>query len=181
MQLNSTGYSGAAKQNPPIPKGKLHPAYTPLLAKGKSMKNASLVAVFVVMSLVTGGVFAQKAPPVKETLEKAAKGDLKALFNAGLMHENGDGVKKDYAKAAEYYRQASERYMPEAQAAMGYLSMDGKGIPKDIRRACMYFGLAAEKGITELEGPISKTCGTLSAADKEWVEMQKRARRGTMI
>ncbi len=41
--------------------------------------------------------------------------DAMACFNAGFMHKNGEGVKKDYAKAIEFYNKAYDKLNIEGQ------------------------------------------------------------------
>jgi TIR domain/Sel1 repeat len=52
------------------------------------------------------------APPVsaREEYEKAAaKGDASAMFNLGVLYENGFGVAQDYAKAGAWYEKAAAK------------------------------------------------------------------------
>jgi TPR repeat protein len=133
------------------------------------------------LAAMSMSAFAQKPPPFAETLLKAERGDLKAQFNVGLLYENGHGVKKDMAKAFEWYERAAERHLGPAQSNLGLLYMTGQGTAKDIRSACVWFTLAVEKNVPDDDGNKAKTCNSLSASDKEWVSYQVRARRGTMI
>ena len=55
----------------------------------------------------------------REWYEKAAdKGDTTAMFNLGLLYENGLGVAQDYAMAREWYEKAADKGHAKA---MGYL------------------------------------------------------------
>ena len=59
-----------------------------------------------------------------------------AASNIGLLYENGDGVKKDYKKAAEMYSEAVE--MGDASSYENLASLyetGGFGLKKDIRKA----------------------------------------------
>ena len=58
-----------------------------------------------------------------------------AQFNLGNSHENGEGVARDGAKAAEWYRKAAEQGYADAQFNLGNNYADGKGIAKDISPA----------------------------------------------
>ncbi len=55
---------------------------------------------------------------VTDLREAAEQADVAAQFNLGVLHEKGEGVTKDYAKAAKWYRQAAEKgHAEQAQPA----------------------------------------------------------------
>ena len=48
----------------------------------------------------------------------ADKGAAIAMFNIGLIYENGRGVKRDYAEAISWYRKAAAKGDAGAKAAL---------------------------------------------------------------
>jgi hypothetical protein len=70
------------------------------------------------------------------------------------MYENGQGVVRDYATAASWYRSAANHGNATAQYALGILYFKGEGVSKDLVAAHMWFDLAAAHG-DKLQSPIS--------------------------
>jgi TPR repeat protein len=79
------------------------------------MKSRLLLLVAVAwLALPLAPCFAD-SPSLAETRTKAEQGDAAAQFNLGLMYRNGEGVPKDYAEAANWYRKAAEQGVAAAQ------------------------------------------------------------------
>ena len=78
--------------------------------------------------------------------KKAADAGLAdAQIHLGRMYSSGYFVKKDMAKAAEYYAMAAEQGDAEAMLALGSAYRFGEGVPKDYKKAIELFEKAAEK------------------------------------
>ena len=76
----------------------------------------------------------------------AAAGEPRAQTILGLMHESGEGVPPDPARAAEWYRRAAEQGYDPAQYALANLYRAGRGVPKDEEEAAYWYRAAAERG-----------------------------------
>lgn len=84
-----------------------------------------------------------------------AKGYVGAMLWKGQMHENGNGVPRDLAKAAELFRRAGESGH-EQYAALGKLHYasalhEGRGVPRDETAARRWFEAAAAEGSTDAQ------------------------------
>ena len=87
-----------------------------------------------------------------ETARAAAeKGDLRAECFLGQRYAKGDGVPRDYVKAAEYFRQAAEQGYAPAQNNLGAYYAQGWGVKQDDAEAVKWFGRAAAQG-----GPMAE-------------------------
>src|SRR5689334_6842286 len=73
----------------------------------------------------------------------AASGDMLAQFSLGLAYEYGNGVERDISQAAEWYRRAADRGLPEAQNNYGRLLMMGLGVTENDAEAMKWFRRAA--------------------------------------
>jgi TPR repeat protein len=62
------------------------------------------------------------------------------------MYENGAGEDQDYAKAAQWYRQAADQGQPRAQNHLGWLYKNGWGVPKDPSLSVQWFEKSADQG-----------------------------------
>jgi len=58
--------------------------------------------------------------------KSAGQGNYGAQFNLGSCYCNGEGVSKDYAKAAAWYRKAAEQGFGMAQEQLEKLKNEGK-------------------------------------------------------
>lgn len=83
---------------------------------------------------------------LREWRPLAEAGRRDAQFNLGLAYENGLGVPKDAAAAAEWYRRAAEQDDREAQAYLAEMYANGLGIPRDDAQALHWYRRAAELG-----------------------------------
>lgn len=63
--------------------------------------------------------------------QAADLGDAHAQFRLGYLHETGDGVEQDYAKARELYEQAVQSNLPEARLRLAICHLEGWGGPPD--------------------------------------------------
>jgi hypothetical protein len=87
------------------------------------------------------------ARALREWEPLAVRGDRVAQFNLGLMYENGQGVGRDTARAALWYRKSAEQGYAEAQNNLGRMYYMGDGVPEDYGAAVALFHRAAEQGV----------------------------------
>ncbi|HNQ73670.1 MAG TPA: tetratricopeptide repeat protein [Verrucomicrobiota bacterium] len=87
-------------------------------------------------------------PPVNpaEIKTRADAGDAEAQLKYAQICANGEGVKRDYKLAAEYYRKAAEQGNAAAQTSLGQLYEAGRGVPGDPKEAAEWTLKAAEQG-----------------------------------
>lgn len=98
------------------------------------------------------GRYAQ-AREVWQTLAELGNGD--ALFNLGILAEDGLGEPRDMARAERLYTSAAQRGNFKAQYRLGMLYSAGQLLPLDPVRARTYLGLAAEHGDREAAAALA--------------------------
>jgi len=81
-----------------------------------------------------------------ETQKLAEQGNITAQFDLAIAYENGDGVEKDYIKAAYWYTKAAEQGDADAQFNLGSLYYSGNGVEKSYEKAVYWWQKAAEQG-----------------------------------
>jgi TPR repeat protein len=69
-----------------------------------------------------------------------------AQNNLGIMYAKGNGVPRDSAAAAKWYRRAAEQGYAVAQNNLGLMYATGEGVPKDVAQAIAWYRRAAEQG-----------------------------------
>ena len=81
--------------------------------------------------------------------KSAEQGYVVAIFNLGVMCENGTGLEQDYAHAARFYEAAAEAELAPAQFSLGVLLALGQGVDPNLDKAKAWFRRAADQGHKE--------------------------------
>lgn len=68
------------------------------------------------------------------------------LVAEALAYEHGEGVPRDYQRAAELYCKAARQGSAEAQYSLGWMYANGRGLTRDDELAAELFRLAAAQG-----------------------------------
>lgn len=76
----------------------------------------------------------------------ANDGDAAAQFNLGLIYATGQGVQRDDAAAAVWFRKAAEQGYASAQSNLGTVYLYGRGVTQDDTEAVVWFRKAADQG-----------------------------------
>lgn len=85
---------------------------------------------------------ADYATAYREFLPLAEGGMAAAQYRLGLMHENGQGVKRDLAEAEKWYARAAEQGYSSAQYNLGFVHY----AQNDIAGTTQWWSRAAERG-----------------------------------
>ena len=88
------------------------------------------------------------ATALQEWAPLANQGDAEAQYFLGHMYAEGQGVPRQYGKAAVWFRQAAEQGNGYGQFALGYLYDKGIGVAQDEAEAARWYRKSAEQGIT---------------------------------
>src|SRR5437762_3316950 len=117
--------------------------------------NQLLFALFL---LLTGDAFqllAQQNETDRKQLEavkaRAEAGDTDSEYQLGLCYYSGDGVPKDFSKAAKWFRKAAEQNNAAAQCNLGISYASGQGVAKDGVEAAKWFRKAAEQNYADAQ------------------------------
>src|SRR5882757_7174894 len=66
--------------------------------------------------------------PIEEVKAKAEAGDAESEVELGRRYDKGEGVVKDHAEAAKWYRKAAEQNYAKAQHNLGFCYAHGEGV-----------------------------------------------------
>ena len=88
--------------------------------------------------------------------ELAEQGFARAQGLIGMSYYFGNGVPKDFVKAAEWYSKAAEQGNAPAQFLLGVIYQSGEGVPKDFVKAAEWYSKAAEQGNIESQCSLSQ-------------------------
>ena len=94
-----------------------------------------------------------------EYLRKAAEqGHSKAQYSLGVMYAQGEKVKQDFSKAAEWFSKAAEWFSKaaeqgngSAQLKLAYMYQDGEGVPRSYEKFFEWYQKAAEHGTADMQ------------------------------
>jgi TPR repeat protein len=114
------------------------------------------------------------ATALNEWRPLAEQGDPSAQFRLGSLHENGDGVPRDFAKARQWYETAAAQGEAKAQFYLGIQSAYGEGGTLDLVQAYMWYSLAAGNGNAHAPGYRDDLVRQMTPA--QLIEAQKRVR-----
>ena len=79
-------------------------------------------------------------------LRAAEAGDVKSRHFVAMLYENGNGVARDFEKAAYWYRRTAESGDREAMLTYAMIRALGKGTDADVADACHWPTLALHGG-----------------------------------
>jgi uncharacterized protein len=82
----------------------------------------------------------------KEFLALAESGDGLAQSSVGVLHDNGQGVPRDYDKAIFWYRKSADQGNQFGQFNLGTMYWFGNAVEKDWIEACKWFSLSTRQG-----------------------------------
>src|SRR5208337_3044821 len=85
----------------------------------KTLEAPASAALGVALLLMLPGILPAEEFTLETAQTAAAKGDPKAEYFLGKQYAHGNGVPQDYAKAAEYFRQAATQGYAFAQNDLG--------------------------------------------------------------
>ena len=77
-----------------------------------------------------------------------------AQMRIGLMHQSGQGVRKDAETAVRWFRRAAEQGLASAQNMLGWIYSHGTEAPLDDVEALMWFRKAAEQGDAQAQNNL---------------------------
>jgi TPR repeat protein len=98
-----------------------------------------------------------KAPalsPAEAAKTERVRKEAEENYRRGLQLAEGDGVAKNYAAAANFYRKAAEAGHVAAQYDLAYLYENGLGVTRDCKQAAYWYRKAAEQGDPEAQNNL---------------------------
>ena len=111
-----------------------------------------------------------------------ALGNTRALYALGAMHENGNGVDKDPARARFYCEIAAERNFAPALVSLGLQQERGLGGAKDPTKAYSLYRIAAALGsaraVNKMGELVEKGLGVAQDAKQARAFYEKSASMG---
>ena len=72
--------------------------------------------------------------PIEEVKAKADAGDAKSQVEFGRRYDKGEGVVKDHAEAAKWYRKAAEQNLAVASIQFGHVLRTGRPVDGGLGR-----------------------------------------------
>ncbi|MEI6072321.1 MAG: protein kinase [Verrucomicrobiae bacterium] len=134
------------KESAEVSPGGVAPVRAPVFPASPSLQTGETP---VPPGVAISGEPAKEAAPAGKSDENAI-----AWTKLGKMHAEGDGVPKNDAEAAKYFRMAADQGNAEAQAKLGELYADGNGVEKSDAEAAKWFRLSADQGNALGEGNL---------------------------
>ncbi|MDR0466493.1 MAG: sel1 repeat family protein [Deltaproteobacteria bacterium] len=83
--------------------------------------------------------------------ELGEAGDIRAIYNLGVLFDLGQGVAPDPMRAAVYFQHAAQGGHIRGMSNYGRLLDQGRGVSQDEEKAAFWFQKAAEGGLAEAQ------------------------------
>ena len=78
----------------------------------------------------------------------AERGHAVAQYNLAVLYFNGNGVRRDFGRAAELLTTSAEKGNTDAQFLLGRIYFTGQGITRDLEKEAAWYRQAAIQGHT---------------------------------
>ena len=108
--------------------------------------------LFLALSLVSLADVPSKVPTPSSIDRQRTQAEKN--YRRGVQLANGDGVPKNYAAAAEFYRKAADAGHAAAQYDLAYLYENGLGVAQDSKQAAFSYRKSAEQGDAEAQNNL---------------------------
>lgn len=116
------------------------------------MINSASIRVCLLLSLFIFSVFAKAGLSPKYLESAADSGDVTAQLLLAEMYFSGDDeTKKNFEKAAYWYKQAALQHDAEGQYFYASLLATGKGEQRNLPAACEYYEKSAQQGYSKAQ------------------------------
>ena len=93
-----------------------------------------VAALACVMVLLVGYIVLDKSgteSPSFDAKKACDAGDMRGCHDLGVMYADGNGVEKDFKKAAELFKKACDSDIADGCRMLGALYANGNGVEKD--------------------------------------------------
>ena len=111
------------------------------------MKKVVVLLVCAVVLLVGDTVLDKSGIEASLGAKKACdSGNMRGCFNLGVMYTNGDGVEKDFSKAAQLFKKACDGGDMLGCVKLGIMYADGDGVEKNEQKAAELYKKACDGG-----------------------------------
>ena len=144
------------------------------------MKASRLIFTLLLASSVAVVQFAAQQTkadqkPIEEVKAKAEAGDAESQVELGRRYDKGEGVVKDYAEPAKWYRKAAEQNDALAQYNLGICYYRADAGTEDWAEVYKWLSLAARQGHEHAKQFMTVLESKLMTPE-QIAEGQKRAR-----
>jgi TPR repeat protein len=139
--------------------------------------------LFALLFLLSGSIVVAQAPAsncvIQELAIDAALGSTDAQYNLAVEFFTGRQVPRDYAKAANLWRKASDAGSVPASNNLGFLKYYGRpGVERDYGEGIRLWRFAAERGFAESQVHLGQAYSDGSFLKSDFIEAYAWAKAG---
>ena len=120
-----------------------------------------------VVAYLTGNY--QEAFVIMQALAEGQENDL-AMYYLGVMLAEGRGVEPDAKQAADWFRKAAMKGIPQAQHRLALAYRRGMGVPRDYEQSYAWLKTALVGGHTPAQAVLAEVAESLSAEERAAAE-----------
>jgi hypothetical protein len=138
----------------------------------KAMALSTAFCLFLSACASSAYAWPSPAPQTFETNEQSATqaaaayrqaaeaGDVRAMYELGIIYQSGNGLSQSYADALKWYSAALQNGFEPAKIALGILYQNGWGVAQDLAKANTFY-VSAEKSEIPRVASAAKELGIL--------------------
>jgi TPR repeat protein len=135
------------------------------------------VRAFSVALLFLSVTVAVSAQSVAELKKQGAVGNATAQTRLGWAYAHGEGVPRDEAEAARWWRKAADQGDAKAQFNLGGAYYYGRGVSKDVAEALRWWRKAADQGHAKAQANLGWAYAEGEGVPKDVVEAARWYRK----
>ena len=126
---------------------------TPYRHSMRALLGLILLLLSVAVQSQESAPSVEKPPETRlaKLIRQAQAGSAAAQFDLGMIYENGEGIPKNEAQAAEWFKKAAAQGNAKAQTILGRKYRDGEGVTQDDMKAVYWLQKSAAKGVVEAQ------------------------------
>jgi TPR repeat protein len=98
-------------------------------------------------------------------------------YELGIRYQNGDGVEKNHAEAAKWFRKAAEQDDAVAALMLGVCYSNGQSVGKDHAEAVKWYRKAAEQNVATAQNTLGDCFYNGDGVEKNYAEAAKWYRK----
>lgn len=120
----------------------------------KKIMLAAMLAMGLAIPITANGGDLSSKEFLQMNKDDANKGDIYAPFHVGYCYLHGEGVKRDPAEAAKWFKLGAQRGDIQAALELAFIYQKGEGVQQDKKEAIRWFKII-EKSSNQLAAPLA--------------------------
>ena len=111
-----------------------------------TLPNTSLIRKITLLLVAAMFSLSAMAADFDQTQREANQGNAQAQAFLGSVYYQGEGMRQDYTKAAQWFEKAANQGHAGSQFILGSMYARGEGVPQDYSKSMQWLEKSANQG-----------------------------------